>query len=54
MKRLVFTSIDGTFLSDDKSKVSHLKIVLVYSVKLEFKMTLYLKKKKKRFFTTNQ
>lgn len=53
---MVFACIDGTFLSDDKSKVNCLKIVLVYSVKLEFKIILYQKNqnKTKRFFATNQ
>lgn len=42
----MFACIDATFLSDDKSKVNRLEIVLVYSVKLEFKMILLSNKTK--------
>lgn len=39
----MFASICGTFPGDDKSKVNHFKICMVYSVKLEFEMALYHK-----------
>lgn len=45
----MFTSLDGTFLSNDKSKVNNLKILLVHRVKLEFKMILHQKKRERDF-----